>query len=66
MKSRLDDYIEDMTLDITNNQNRLDTLRKKLLKWGYESEIKLLEFIIQRKNELLNEIIAFKRNLQKY
>ena len=63
MRSNLDNYIEDIQLDIDSLQNKLDEFNKRIFKWGKESEINLIKFILDGKKKLLEEARQYKRKL---
>lgn len=63
MKSVLDLYIEDIDNDVNHLERKLYDLESKLFKWGKESEIRMLKFLIAKKKELLEESRQYKLSL---
>lgn len=66
MGSNIDSYITDIESEVVQLQLRLDKLNAKLIKWGSETEIKMLQFLIEKKKKLLVETKEYKSNLFSY
>lgn len=61
--SSLMDYIESEQTDINYLKKRLEEINGRFLKFGLNSEKKLLEFLIPEKEKVLKKLIEFKNNL---
>jgi hypothetical protein len=60
------EYILQEQRELKTLKDRLESLNKKWFKFGFESEIKFLNFLISKKENLINEMLNFKNGLTEF
>jgi hypothetical protein len=65
-RNKAEIYFSELENDISILENRQKEIDGKLIKWGYEYELKIINFLIDRKMKLLDDLKIFNDKLVKY